>query len=206
MFLTYNKPLQIFCSKPAKRKWSQKKTTKENKENYQSSTYIFENEEVKLSMLWFEGEEENLVPCSRELQHYSRNVSPATSTTSQFFFPSTSGCRTRNRSLVPFSHRLTHQCASCCGQVFLTCAILLLGHFWLPWHLRHVRDGNVVSVKLKHFFMAVSQFVREAGVSLHFTICEVGITGFTFTLFVNSHLFYIHVYMRVITPFMTKAS
>lgn len=42
--------------------------------------------------------------------------------------------------------------------------------------------------------MAVSQFVQEAGVSLHFTVCEVGITGFWFTLFVNSHPFYILVY------------
>lgn len=54
--------------------------------------------------------------------------------------------------------------------------------------------------------MASSQFVREAGVSLHFTVWEVSITEFTSTLFVNSHPFYIHVYTRVITPFMTKAS
>lgn len=45
------------------------------------------------------------------------------------FFPSTSGCRTRIWSLVPFSRRLTQQRARCCGQVFLTCAILMLGHF-----------------------------------------------------------------------------
>lgn len=54
--------------------------------------------------------------------------------------------------------------------------------------------------------MASSQFVQEAGVSLHFTVWEVSITEFTSTLFVNSHPFYIHVYTRVITPFMTKAS
>lgn len=54
--------------------------------------------------------------------------------------------------------------------------------------------------------MAVSQFVRQAGVSLHFTVCEVGIRGFIFTLFVNSHPFYINVYMRVRTLFMAEAS
>lgn len=61
MFLTNDNPLQIFCLKPAKRELNQKKANislyhKEMK--HQSSTDIFENEEVKWSMLWFEGEEE----------------------------------------------------------------------------------------------------------------------------------------------------